>query len=160
MKVLNFMSHKFRRVSQQVSEGFLLTGQSRYSNEFYTLYDELDAVKVIQIRRLGWLGRLFRMQEMDSCRKLTVLKPKLRCTESVEEDRKNMGVRRRRGRGRMIRGGGERGRKRRWTCKNSSRDSEFRDPASTLAGLFKLFFSRVPLSRQKTCTRTTRHCKY
>jgi len=87
------MSHKFCRVPQQVSESFLLTGQSRYSNEFYTLYDELDVVKVIQIRRLGWLGHLFRIQELDPCIKLTVLKPKLRCTESVEDDRKNMGVR-------------------------------------------------------------------
>jgi len=39
------------------------------------LYDELDIVKVIKIRRLRWLGHVFRMQELDPCRKLTLLKP-------------------------------------------------------------------------------------
>jgi hypothetical protein len=76
--------------------------RTRYSNEFYTLYDELDIAKVIKTRRLRWLGHLFRMQEVDPCRKLTVLKPvgirrvgkpEVRCLESVEEDLKNVGVR-------------------------------------------------------------------
>jgi hypothetical protein len=48
-----------------------------------------------------WLGHLFRMQELDPFRKLTVLKPegnrvgkpKLRWLESVEKVLKNMGVR-------------------------------------------------------------------
>ena len=39
------------------------------------LYVELDIVKVIKIGRLSWLEHLFRMQELDPCRKLTVLKP-------------------------------------------------------------------------------------
>ena len=48
------------------------------------------------------LGHLFRMQEVDPCRKLTVLepegtrrveKPKMKWLESVEEDLKKMGVR-------------------------------------------------------------------
>jgi hypothetical protein len=56
---------------------------------------------VIKIGRPGWLGYLFRIQELDPCRKLTVLKPEdirragkpqLRWPESVEEDIKNMGV--------------------------------------------------------------------
>jgi len=60
----------------------------------HTLYDELDIVKVIKIGRLRWLGHIFRMQEINPCRKLTVLKPegtrrvgkpKLRWLESVEE---------------------------------------------------------------------------
>jgi hypothetical protein len=47
-------------------------------------------------------GQLFRMQELDPCRKLTLLKPegnrrvgkpKLGWLESVEEDVKNMGTR-------------------------------------------------------------------
>jgi hypothetical protein len=38
-------------------------------------YNELDIVKVIKIRRLRWMVLLFRMQELDPCRKLTVLKP-------------------------------------------------------------------------------------
>jgi len=58
-------------------------------------------VKVIKIGRLRWLGQLFRMQELDPCRKLTVLKPegtrslrkpKSRWLGSVE-DLKNMGMR-------------------------------------------------------------------
>jgi hypothetical protein len=49
--------------------------RTRYSNEFYTLYDELDIAKVIKTGRLRWLGHVFRMQEVGPCRKLTVLKP-------------------------------------------------------------------------------------
>ena len=57
---------------------------------------------MVKIGRLRWLGHLFRMQELDLCRKFTLLKrernrrvgePKLRWLESVEEDVKNMGVR-------------------------------------------------------------------
>jgi hypothetical protein len=64
----------------------------------YALYDELDIVKVIKIGRLKWLGRLLRMQELDSCRKLTVLKPegtrrvgkpKLKWLESVAGELKD-----------------------------------------------------------------------
>ena len=36
---------------------------------------ELDKVTVTKIGRWRWLGHLFRMQELDLCRKLTVLKP-------------------------------------------------------------------------------------
>jgi hypothetical protein len=76
--------------------------RTRYSNEFYTLYDELDIAKVIKTGRLRCLGHFFRMQEVGSCRKLTVLKPegtrrlgepKLGRLDSVEEDLKNMSVR-------------------------------------------------------------------
>jgi hypothetical protein len=57
---------------------------------------------VVKIERLRWLGQLFRMQELDPCRKFTVLKPdgtrragkrKLRWLESAEEDLQKMGVR-------------------------------------------------------------------
>ena len=41
----------------------------------YTVYDELDIVKMIKTGRLKWLGQLLRMQEMDPGRMLTVLKP-------------------------------------------------------------------------------------
>jgi len=49
-----------------------------------------------------WLGQLFRMQELDPCSKLTVLKTegsrrvgkrKLRWLEAVDEDLKKIGVR-------------------------------------------------------------------
>jgi hypothetical protein len=46
-----------------------------YSNELYTSYDELDMVKVIKVGRLRWLAHHFRIQELDPCRQLTVLKP-------------------------------------------------------------------------------------
>jgi hypothetical protein len=76
--------------------------RTRYNNELYTLYDELDVVKVTKSGRLRWLVQLFRMQELDPCRQLTlhkpegtqcVGKPRLRWFESVEGDQKNMGVR-------------------------------------------------------------------
>lgn len=75
---------------------------TRYHNELYTLYVEMDMVNVVKIGRLIWLEHLCGMQVLDPCGKLTVLKPvgtlrvgkpKLRRLESVEEDPKNMGVR-------------------------------------------------------------------
>jgi hypothetical protein len=58
-------------------------------------------VRVIKIGRLRWLGHLFRMQELDPCRKLTlykpegtqhVRKPRARWLEPVETDQRKMGV--------------------------------------------------------------------
>ena len=75
--------------------------RTEYSNELYMLYDELDIVKVTKIGRLRQLEHLFRMPELDPCRKFTLLKPectqlvgkrKLRWLESVEEDLKIMGM--------------------------------------------------------------------
>jgi hypothetical protein len=57
---------------------------------------------VIKIGRLRWLGHLFRRQELDPCRKLTLYKPvgtghvgkpRARWLESVETDIKKMGIR-------------------------------------------------------------------
>jgi hypothetical protein len=56
---------------------------------------------MIKIGRLRWLGHLFRMQELDPCRKLTLYrpegtrhgKPKARWPESVETDLRKMGYR-------------------------------------------------------------------
>jgi hypothetical protein len=76
--------------------------RTRYKNELYKLNDQLDIVKVVKTRILRWLGHVFRMQELDPCRKLAVLRPegtrrlgklKLKWLESVEEDLKKMGVR-------------------------------------------------------------------
>jgi len=76
--------------------------RTRYNNELYVFYDELDIVKVIKIGRLRWLRHLFRRQELDLSRKLSDLKPEgsrlvgkpeMRWLESVEEDLKKMGVR-------------------------------------------------------------------
>jgi len=49
--------------------------RTRYNNEMDKLYDELDVVQMLQVGRLRRLGHLFRTQEMDSCRKRTLLKP-------------------------------------------------------------------------------------
>ena len=46
-----------------------------HKNELYTLYDEPDMDKVVKIRRMEWLGHHCRMQELNPCRMLTVLKP-------------------------------------------------------------------------------------
>jgi len=75
--------------------------RTRYISESYAVYGELDIVKVIKVGRLKWLGQLCRMQELEPCRKLTLLKaestrrvgkPKLRWLQSAEEDLKKMGV--------------------------------------------------------------------
>ena len=59
--------------------------RTRYNNELYTLYDELDTVKLIKIGRFRWLGHLFRMQELHSCRKHTVLKAEgTRCVRKLK----------------------------------------------------------------------------
>jgi len=66
----------------------------RYNSELHKLCDEIDVVKVIKLEILRWLGHLFRMQELDPYRKLTLLKtegsrvgkPKLKWLESVEKD--------------------------------------------------------------------------
>jgi len=49
--------------------------RTRYLNELFMLYDELDIAEGIKKGRLMRLGHLFRMQELDPCRRLTVLKP-------------------------------------------------------------------------------------
>jgi hypothetical protein len=75
--------------------------RTRYRCELYTLYDDLDIVQLVKIGRLRWLGQLFKMHEMDPCRKLTLLKPdgtrlvgkpKVRWLESIEEDLQEMGL--------------------------------------------------------------------
>jgi hypothetical protein len=62
---------------------------------FCTLYNEQETVKAIKIGRIRWLGYLVIMQELDPCRKLTLLKPEgngregklqLNWLESVEEN--------------------------------------------------------------------------
>jgi len=46
-----------------------------YNNESYTLYDEIDIVKVIKTGRLRCLGHFCRMQKLDPYRMLTLLEP-------------------------------------------------------------------------------------
>jgi len=75
---------------------------ARHSSELYTFYDELDIVRVTKTGRLVWLGYLSRMQELDPCRNLNLLKPEgtrrvgkpqLSWPESADEDLKNMDMR-------------------------------------------------------------------
>jgi hypothetical protein len=42
--------------------------------KLYTFYNELDILKVIKTGILRWTGHLFRMQEMEPCKELTLLK--------------------------------------------------------------------------------------
>ena len=41
------------------------------------IYNEPDIVRVVKTGRMRWLGHLFRMQEMNRCRKVTLLKPEV-----------------------------------------------------------------------------------
>jgi hypothetical protein len=75
---------------------------SRYNHELYKLRNELDIATVIKVGRLRWMGHLFRMQEQNPCRKLTLHKPEaarrvgrpaIRWLDSAEEDLKRMDVR-------------------------------------------------------------------
>jgi hypothetical protein len=49
--------------------------RTRCSTKLYVLCSELDIVKVAKTGRMRWLGHLFKMQKLDPCGKLTVLKP-------------------------------------------------------------------------------------
>jgi len=75
--------------------------RTRYKIELYKPYDQLDIVEVVKTGILRWLGRVFRIQELDPCRKLAVLRPEgtrrlgepqLKWLEPDEEDLKKMGV--------------------------------------------------------------------
>jgi hypothetical protein len=68
----------------------------------YELYNKPDIMKMVNSGRLRWLGHLFRMQEQNPCRKLTVHKPEdtqrvgrpaIRWLDSIKENMKIMGVR-------------------------------------------------------------------
>jgi hypothetical protein len=71
--------------SESLKEGYLRliygpdryngVGKTRHSSELYILYGEPNVVKVVKIERWTWLEHLFRMQELDFCRKLTLLTP-------------------------------------------------------------------------------------
>jgi hypothetical protein len=62
-----------RRIYGPIKENGIL--RSRYNHEIYKLYNEPDIVTVIKVEWWRWLGHLFRMQEQNSCRTLTVHKP-------------------------------------------------------------------------------------
>jgi len=47
--------------------------RKRYNCELYTLYNELDVVKVVKIGRSVWLGKSFECKNWGPCRKLALL---------------------------------------------------------------------------------------
>jgi hypothetical protein len=64
-----------RMIYSNINDNF--TWRMSYNNQLLTLWNDLDIVNVIIIirrRRMSWLEHVFRMQEHDPCRKLTVLK--------------------------------------------------------------------------------------
>jgi hypothetical protein len=87
----------------QINEGGIW--RIRHNNEVDKLYNELNVVRVIKIGRLRWLGHLFRLQELDPCRQLTlhkpegtrrVGKPRTRWLDSAETDLQKMAIKNRR----------------------------------------------------------------
>jgi hypothetical protein len=89
-----------RRIYGPVEENGIW--RSRYNHEINKLYSEPDILNVIKIMKLRWLGQLFRMQEQNPFRQLTLHKPEgtrrvgrpaIRWLDSVEEDMKTMGFR-------------------------------------------------------------------
>lgn len=62
-----------RRIYGSIKENGIW--RSRYNHELYKLYNGPDIVKVIKVGQLRSLGHLFRMQEQNPCRTLTLHKP-------------------------------------------------------------------------------------
>jgi hypothetical protein len=76
--------------------------RSRYGHELYQLYNEPDIMEAMKSGRLRWLGHLFRLQEQNPCRKLTLHKPEvnrrvgrpaIRWLGSIKEDLNIVGIR-------------------------------------------------------------------
>jgi hypothetical protein len=63
-----------RRMNRPLCEG--ATCRSRYNEELYRLYDEIDLVTAIRISRLRWVGHIVQMQDNLPCEKITLDKPK------------------------------------------------------------------------------------
>jgi hypothetical protein len=51
------------------------TLKTRNNSALYTLYNEPDIVKVVKTGRMRLLGHLFRIQELNHCSNITLLKP-------------------------------------------------------------------------------------
>jgi hypothetical protein len=85
-----------RRIYSPIKENGIW--RSRYNHELNKLYNEPNIVKVIKVGRSGYL---FRLQEQNRCKELTLHKPEgtrrvgrpIRWLVSVEEDLKTIGFR-------------------------------------------------------------------
>jgi len=62
-----------RRIYGAICEG--AAWRSRYNEELYRLYDEIDLVTTIRITRLRWAGHIVRMQGNLPCKKIALDKP-------------------------------------------------------------------------------------
>jgi hypothetical protein len=89
-----------RRICGPLCEG--ATWRSRYNDELYRLYDEIDLVTAIRISRLRWAGHIVRMEDNLPCKKITLDKPEgrsrvgrlnLRWVDGVMRDAERLGVR-------------------------------------------------------------------
>jgi hypothetical protein len=49
--------------------------RSRYNEELYRLYEEIDLVTAITISRLRWAGHIVRIEDNLPCKKITLDKP-------------------------------------------------------------------------------------
>jgi hypothetical protein len=89
-----------RRIYGPICEGAIW--RSRYNEELYRLYDEIDLVTTVRITRLRWAGHIVRMQHTLPCKKITLDKPEsrrrvgrlnLRWMDGVMRDAERLGVR-------------------------------------------------------------------
>jgi hypothetical protein len=73
----NMLKISKRRILRRIYDSIKENGiqRPRYNHELHKLYNRPDIVKVIKVGRLRSLGHLYRMQEQNPCRKLTVHKP-------------------------------------------------------------------------------------
>jgi hypothetical protein len=73
-KLRTFERRILRRIYGPTCENFVW--RIKYNDELYTLYKDLDKVRVTQVARIGWLGHLVRMEEMSPCKKINSSHPK------------------------------------------------------------------------------------
>jgi len=76
--------------------------RSRYNEELYHVYEEIDLVTTVRITRLRWAGHIVRMQDNLPCKEITLDKPEgrrqvgrpnLRWLDGVMRDAERLGVR-------------------------------------------------------------------
>ena len=73
----------------------------RYNDEIFNLYSEPNIVNIIKVAKLRWIGHIMRMEEENTTRRLTLLRPdggrmsgrpKLRWMDDIEEDLRKLCV--------------------------------------------------------------------
>ena len=69
----------------------------KYNSELYDLYNEPDIIKVVKAEGMRWLGHLRRMEERNTCNRVTFYKmidtrPALRWIDGAHKDLQRTGV--------------------------------------------------------------------